>query len=297
MKILVAFSGGKDSHASLILTVKKWGAKNVTAVFCDTQWEHALLYPFIEEVCKDLGCHLIILKSEYSFIQLAEKKNRFPSTKAKFCSEILKVNPMIDYVLTELQSNDYLLIIQGIRRAESNQRSTAEENCQYFKYYFTPYGHDKNGKPKYFTYRKKDIIKLSALEKVDIERPVINLSAQEVIKTIIDYGHKPNPLYYAGLSRVGCFPCIMCKHKEVFILIDKFPEYAKRLIDAEVKLGGSFFPPNYIPKRFHDKNDKGKTFASAKSVFEYIKMKNASGKLYEEEESQRSCMTAFNVCE
>ena len=33
MKILVAYSGGKDSQASLIWSVKKYGAKNIEAVF------------------------------------------------------------------------------------------------------------------------------------------------------------------------------------------------------------------------------------------------------------------------
>ena len=298
MKVLVAFSGGKDSHASLILTVKKYGTKNVIAVFCDTQWEHALLYPFIEDVCQKLGVRLVVLKSEYSFVELAEKKKRFPSLKARFCSEVLKVKPMIDYIIEQLKVENYLLVIQGIRNDESKARSTAEEHCQYFKYYFTPYGYDKDNKPKMFSYRKKEITELDGLEKVDVERPVIKNTAQEVIGIILDAGHKPNPLYYLGLSRVGCFPCIMSTHYEIWIMISKEPEYAQRLIDAEHKTGKSFFPPSYIPKRYHDMKDlNGKTYSSAKRVFEYIKQKNSQQLLHQDENSERSCMTAFNICE
>jgi 7-cyano-7-deazaguanine synthase in queuosine biosynthesis len=36
MKIIVQFSGGKDSHAALIWAVKKYGAENITAQFSDT---------------------------------------------------------------------------------------------------------------------------------------------------------------------------------------------------------------------------------------------------------------------
>ena len=297
MKILVAFSGGKDSHASLLLAVQKWGAKNVTAVYCDTQWEHALIYPFIEDVCKRLEVELVILQAEYSFIELAIKRGRFPSTKAKFCTEVLKVKPMIDYVLLQLEKHEYLIVVQGIRKDESEARSKMEAHCQYFKYYFTPYGHDKKGKPKYFTYRKKDIIRLEALAKVDIERPVFGKTAQEVIVDILDADHKPNPLYYLGVGRVGCFPCIMVTHWELYILITKEPAYETRLIEAEAKVGRSFFRNGYIPHRYNDQGNGKETWPSCQRVFEYIRMKNSQGQLHPEPDNGRSCMTAFNICE
>lgn len=52
MKIIVSFSGGKDSQACLIWAVKKYGSKNVQAVFCDTGWEHSLTYKHIQDTCK-----------------------------------------------------------------------------------------------------------------------------------------------------------------------------------------------------------------------------------------------------
>ena len=36
MKVLVSYSGGKDSQACLIKPAEKYGAENITAVFCDT---------------------------------------------------------------------------------------------------------------------------------------------------------------------------------------------------------------------------------------------------------------------
>ena len=193
MRVIVFFSGGKDSHASLIWAVRKWGAKNCIAVFCDTQWEHVLLYPFIDEVCEKLGVELVKIQSQYSFLELAIKKNRFPSTKARFCTEELKVKPAINYILQTLEITDYIIVIQGIRKDESISRSKMQAHCQYFKYYFTPYGHDKDGKPKTFNYRKKDIIRLNALSKVDIERPMFEYNSGAVIDYIMQAGHKPNP--------------------------------------------------------------------------------------------------------
>lgn len=298
MRVLVAFSGGKDSHASLIMSAKKYGAKNVTAVFCDTRWEHKLLYPFIDEVCSKLNVKLVTLQSDYSFLELAIKKGRFPSTMAKFCTQKLKVEPMIDYVIDCLKEDGNIIVVQGIRKDESKSRSKMEEHCQYFKYYFTPYGYDKNGKEKKFSYRKNEIIHLNGLSRVDIERPVFNNTAQDVIGYILENDHKPNPLYYLGVGRVGCFPCIMVTHYEILIMLEKEPEYAQRVIDAEKQAGRSFFPPDYIPKKYHDAfDDKEKSWATAERVYEYIRMKNSQCELFPENDSERSCMTAFNICE
>ncbi len=46
MKVIVTFSGGKDSLAAL-LWVREHITKNFTTVFCDTGWEHPLTYESI----------------------------------------------------------------------------------------------------------------------------------------------------------------------------------------------------------------------------------------------------------
>ena len=49
MKVLVTFSGGKDSLASL-LWVQNNLTKDFVTVFCDTGWEHPLTYQYIEDI-------------------------------------------------------------------------------------------------------------------------------------------------------------------------------------------------------------------------------------------------------
>ena len=51
MKIIVTFSGGKDSLAAL-LWVRNNMSKKFTTVFCDTGWESDLTYKYIDEVGK-----------------------------------------------------------------------------------------------------------------------------------------------------------------------------------------------------------------------------------------------------
>lgn len=55
------------------------GGGNLTAVFCDTGWEHPDTYKHVNDVCLQMGVKLITLKSKYDFVSLAAHKKRFPS--------------------------------------------------------------------------------------------------------------------------------------------------------------------------------------------------------------------------
>ena len=112
MKVIVSFSGGKDSLASL-LWVRNNLTKDFITVFCDTGWEHPLTYKYIEEVQEQLGLNLITVKSKKfnGMVDLTKKKSRWPSSQRRFCTSELKTIPMIDYILDEV--NDDVLIIQS----------------------------------------------------------------------------------------------------------------------------------------------------------------------------------------
>lgn len=328
MEVIVQFSGGKDSLASLLWAIAKYGANNVTAVFCDTKWEHEITYKHINEVVEKLGIKLIVLTSrKYNgMVDLAVKKKRFPSTKARFCTEELKTKPMIDYILDNCKT--HLLIIQGIRADESESRSLMNKQCSYFKYYFEPYQTNSmivealeskevlsvsqkiklrkakarlaKGKEdkKFHTYRKKEIFKWREKYADDILRPIFDWTGQQTIDYILQNGMKPNPLYYLGFSRVGCLPCIMCKKQEVKSMIDYLPDAVVRLEEAEKEVGRSFFPPDYVPKRYCSKTDKGgKKYPTVQDVLKYIGDTNATGDLFKEDNKPHKCMSFYGICE
>ncbi|RNC66453.1 phosphoadenosine phosphosulfate reductase family protein [Proteiniphilum sp. X52] len=283
MKILVSYSGGKDSQACLIHAVNKYGGANITAVFCDTGWEHPLTYEHVKSVCEQLNVKLVILKSKFDFVGLAEYKKRFPSTKARFCTSELKMKPMIDYVLS---LDDSCIIIQGIRAGESVSRAKMDEQCMYFKSYFQP-----NASGRLESYRKKEVQEYCNKYDASVLRPIFKWTSQDVIDYILNAGQQPNPLYYKGFSRVGCFPCIMWRHSEVRELIKDEP-MKQRLLDAENKMGRSFFPPNYIPKKACP---NGK-YPMVEDVFRYISNKT-NPDMFEPEEGY-SCMSMFHgLCE
>lgn len=284
MRIIVSFSGGKDSQACLIQAAQKYGADKIEAIFCDTGWEHPDTYAHIQTVCEQMKVKLITLKSEYDFVSLAIKKKRFPSTNARFCTSELKMKPMIDYVLSLQES---CIIIQGIRAKESSARAAMASECMYFKSYF-----EANKKGNKETYRGKEVRTWCEKYDASVIRPIFTWTAQDVIDCILADGQQPNPLYRRGFSRVGCYPCIMCRQSEVRELI-KDESMKQRLLDAEHLIGRSFFSPNYIPK-YACKNGK---YPMVEDVFQYVGDKNATLDMFEPEGGY-ACMSMFHgLCE
>jgi 3'-phosphoadenosine 5'-phosphosulfate sulfotransferase (PAPS reductase)/FAD synthetase len=265
LKHVVCFSGGKDSTALVL-----WALENLpefTTVFCDTGWEHPITYAYVEEINQTLlGGKLVVLKSEKypdGMKQLVQIKKRVPSTKARFCTEELKVIPMISYLKT---LDDEVTVYQGIRADESANRAAMSEN---------EWSDDYDAQ---------------------VMRPLFRWSAEQCFDMMQKHGIKPNPLYLLGASRVGCFPCIMITHRDLRVMFARLPEIKVAIAELEAIAERSFFPPNYIPERFHSCRDpkSGKTFPSCWDVFRYIDS-------VDEDQlpllPERSCMSVYNLCE
>lgn len=206
---------------------------------------------------------------------------------------------MIDYILSLTEP---CLIIQGIRAKESEERAKLPHECNYFGEYFERVKKNRKGKVVEVwkqDYRRKDVLKWCEHYDASVSRPIFQWSAQEVIDQILSAGQNPNPLYYRGFSRVGCYPCIMCRKQEVKLISqEKFGR--SRLIDAEQRMkeetpnGSSFFSPGYIPNRFC----KNKTYPTVEEVFEYVNRKDAGMDDMFEPEGGYSCMSLYHgLCE
>lgn len=298
MKIIVAYSGGKDSLATLLHVLDEW-SKTPIVTFCDTGWEHEKTYAHNDYVQNLLGIKFNVLKSKKwkNFVYLSVKKKRVASTKARFCTEKLKVEPMIDFVLSQKES---VIVFQGIRAQESISRSMMQSQCNYFKYYFEPRkfkcgckdrAHKKrvnecpNKKPVFDTYRKKDVIKWCSEYSADVIRPIFDWTAMEVFEYIKAHGLKPNPLYFEGFSRVGCFPCIMCRHSEVKLIAKKYPEHIQKIRDVEKATGCTFFGKDYI---------SSKPIAFIDDVVKHVSPDPNQEQLFEE---NQSCESVYQICE
>lgn len=266
----VGISGGKDSGAVLLWMVYESGIPKhkINATFCDTGNEHEWTYEQVQMLSERV--HPIeTLKPELDFYSLAEKKQRFPSSQARFCTFELKIKPSQDHIQYLCQAYDAVVNVTGVRGSESNERS------KYLEW-------DYNG---YLL--------------VPSWRPLLDWSLSDVYAIHKKHGLRLNPLYEAGAERVGCFPCIMSKKHEIRNIAQGFPDRIERLAEWESRIGSSFFGPGRTPARFHsgkctNKNGELKTFPFIDDVVRWsMTGKRAQGSYEDDPPEPISCSSGF----
>lgn len=327
VQILIPLSGGKDSQAAMLWAIEHYGLENCQSIFCDVKWEADETYKHVDYLVKKTGIkHNVVTSKKYDgMIDMAVKRGRFPSSPARFCTQELKIFPMIDFILSLEQ---HIFVIDGVRADESLSRSLQNKECRFFKYYFQPYKSNSmtiekySLKPptslnqkkelekaiqrlaigkedeKFFTYRKKEVIAWCKKYADDLIRPFFNSTANDVIKYSLERGYDINPLYYQGDGRVGCEPCVMSNLGQIKVYVFDRPKVIEKIRAAEIKTGSSFFAPDKIPKRYHSqKTEANKSYPNIDDIVRYIMDKNATGDLFEQQSSSIRCKSIYNICE
>lgn len=226
----VGVSGGKDSTALLLWMIHESGIprEEIIATFCDTQNEARETYDQIVLLSNKVF-PIQWLETE-GFIQLAMRKGRFPSTKARFCTQELKLLPTKRFLEDLSNEFDPIISVSGVRRGESFERSK-----------LTEWG---NPLESYFGLKEW--------------RPLIDWTIDDVLAIHEKYNIPLNPLYGMGATRVGCFPCINSNKREMSLLAEKFPERIAQIREWEKEFNNlngmsTFFPRKKVPMRFRSK--------------------------------------------
>lgn len=214
VRVLIPLSGGKDSQACLKLATQQFEAREIRALFCDTQWEHPLTYAHIEKLRDLYGPIQIDTITAGSVPDQVIKHNRFPQGGARFCTEELKIWPMKRYckALAEEQGSRLghkrrkvtestaggFQVWYGMRSAESGERR-ARYADKIDKEIYPPHEVLK----KYPQY----LARLGVMFRL----PILDWSTAEVFDFIggrptAEQATEANPLY-EWFDRCGCFPC------------------------------------------------------------------------------------------
>ena len=87
---VVSVSGGVCSAVALLRAIERFGAGNVTPVFCDTLSEDADCYRFIDDCDKAFGVKTVWIADGRDLWEVARDEKCIPNSQRGFCSRILK---------------------------------------------------------------------------------------------------------------------------------------------------------------------------------------------------------------
>jgi 3'-phosphoadenosine 5'-phosphosulfate sulfotransferase (PAPS reductase)/FAD synthetase len=144
-----------------------------------------------------------------AFLDMAMLHGRFPGARTRFCTEELKLLPLMARKRPLLDEGVDIVSWLGERADESLAR--------------------RNKRPiERIRYERASEI---------IYRPIHGWTAEQALAIAARHGLRHNPLYTMGLSRVGCFPCILCKKAELRQIAQRFPHHIDRLEEWETIVG------------------------------------------------------------
>ena len=229
--LVVSVSGGKDSTAMALWLIDQGLKDRCTFVFADTKWEHPDLYTYLDKVLEPkIGKIHRAVSEKYpgGMPDMIRKKQAFPSNRLRFCTENLKILPLRNFLnkVREETGKDPINVV-GIRAQESQRRSKFEE-------------WDNAGPME-----------------CDTWRPLIDWLVEDVIAIHTKHAIPPCSLYLRDnhpASRVGCYPCILSRKKEILAVAEQDPWRIDEIRKLESELHDSY------AKRLAA---KGETFESA----------------------------------
>ncbi len=239
MKHIVGFSGGADSQACALWVRQRFAADDILLLNSDpggnecpittefiasysrTVFPVVTVTPLVRDLggigTRDGGAtatrrRLHDENEPLTFPMLAEINGRFPSRKAQFCTERLKLYPQrrwIEENIADVDRERY----SGVRRDESEARKNASE--REWDDYFDCY----------------------------LNRPLAGWTKKQCFDFIAAAGEEINPLYRMGFSRVGCAPCINSGKDDILLWLYRAPEMIDKLRAWEAQVKRTFFPP------------------------------------------------------
>ncbi len=195
----VGLSGGKDSTAlwGWVLNESGYDPHYIRGSFADTQNEYPEVYEQIARLNQygiERGAPPIRTLRSIGFLALARYKKRFPSARARFCTEWLKMIPCRKYVEELWLDGHDVIALSGVRAAESDERASLPE------------------------------IGLDPYLQIGIHRPLLHWTIQQIWGAHKRYGLPVNPLYFQGRKRVGCRLCCMSNKRDIRTTALRRPE-------------------------------------------------------------------------
>ncbi|RLE88824.1 MAG: phosphoadenosine phosphosulfate reductase [Thermoprotei archaeon] len=170
---VVSFSGGKDSLVTYHIAKKALG--KVAILFNDTGLELPETLSYVKQFAKREGVELIVADAGLAFWSSLRTMGP-PARDYRWCCKVVKLVPIAKTIQERFKGG--ALSIVGQRRLESASRALSPR-----------------------VYRNR------WLPNVVVAAPIASWTALEVWLYILRERLTPNPLYYLGFDRLGCWLC------------------------------------------------------------------------------------------
>lgn len=247
IKHVVSVSGGKDSAATLLLCIERFGIKNLEPIFCDTGNEHAEVYAYLDHLELALGIKINRLRANFDAEIAAKrmfiardkrtrrgkdgKKVRWSNKSKRRALELLHPtgNPFLDLCLWKgrFPSRKAQFCTLELKRNPAVEFQLALIEAGYTVVSWQGIRRDESQ-------NRRNAKKFEAVGGgLYIYRPIVEWTAAQVFSYCASKGIKPNPLYLQGMGRVGCMPCINANKAELRQIADRFPEHVTRIHEWE----------------------------------------------------------------
>lgn len=207
--VLCETSGGKDSGVLLHLMAQQTKVIAVHAAIPGFDWPDSLEH--VRRQAGFCGVELIVCKSDRTIFDRARFRRMWPGWRVRWCTKEFKVHPL-QKLVRSLCKNGRVLICRGERAEESDARLMRMEF-------------------------DVDMVLTTMLRDVDIYRPLLWWSENDVWTYTKKHGIPVHRCYSLGFSRLGCPYCIF-NRKEELDLADSLPELSPmreeiRKVEAE----------------------------------------------------------------
>ena len=190
-RIILSFSGGKDSMATLLIS--KHAINDFYVLFNDTGIELPETLEYVAQVAREYNLRLILASAYDKFFESLRVFGP-PARDYRWCCKVIKLAP-IAKVIKEKFGNSTVLSIVGQRRYESLARA-----------------------------RSPRVWRNRWIPNVIVTSPILDWTALEVWIYLLMNKVRVNSLYLKGFDRLGCWLCPASELAELELVERNHPE-------------------------------------------------------------------------
>lgn len=217
-RIVVSFSGGKDSTVTADLAVKALSNPSLVHIFGNTTLEFPSTTEYAERFRDDHPQTIfqIAKNDEQVFLDVCEDIGP-PARMMRWCCSMFKTGP-ITRVINSLYRNQQILTFYGIRKSESVSRSKynrIEESSESVK-----------------------------IQQQTVASPIFFWKDIDIWLYIISEGIDFNDAYRLGYDRVGCWCCPNNNQRAQFLSRIYMPEQSKQWRDFLIRFAKKVGKPD-----------------------------------------------------